>query len=175
MLLQVRNATRGVTVTDRTMPGAERFSERNRAVEVAPEAAIRLVGALLALSVAAVHVADQGGVTAFTAPDWLGWSYRLIEVGGVLTAIVLLLPWPAWPSRLGQAAGWAAGVLLGVAPFVGYLASRTVGVPGDSGDIGNWGDWVGTVSLFAEATLVILSITMLAAWWRQRTPACRPV
>jgi hypothetical protein len=31
-----------------------------------PEVAVRLVGALLALAVAAVHVADQGGVTALT-------------------------------------------------------------------------------------------------------------
>jgi hypothetical protein len=50
----------------------------------APEVAVRLAGALLALAVAAVHVADQGGVTAFNSPDWIGWGYRLIEVGGVL-------------------------------------------------------------------------------------------
>jgi hypothetical protein len=62
----------------------------------APEVAVRLVGALLALAVAAVHVADQGGVTAFNSPDWIGWGYRLIEVGGVLTALALLVPRPAW-------------------------------------------------------------------------------
>jgi hypothetical protein len=33
----------------------------------APEISVRIVGALLALAVAAVHVADQGGVTAFTS------------------------------------------------------------------------------------------------------------
>jgi hypothetical protein len=51
---------------------------------------VRLVGALLALAVAAVHVADQGGVTAFNSPDWIGWGYRMIEVGGVLTALARL-------------------------------------------------------------------------------------
>jgi hypothetical protein len=64
--------------------------------DAAPEVAVRLVGALLALAVAAVHVADQGGVTAFNSPDWIGWGYRLIEVGGVLTALALLVPRPAW-------------------------------------------------------------------------------
>ena len=121
-----------------------------------PDAAVRIVGALLALAVAAVHVADQGGVTAFGSPDWLGWAYRLVEVGGVLTAVVLLAP---RASRL----GWSAAVLLGVGPFLGYLVSRTVGVPGDSSDVGNWGYWVGTVSLFVEAALVVLAIGTLVA------------
>jgi hypothetical protein len=54
----------------------------------------------------------------------------------VLTALVLLLP---RPSRVTPAwAGWAAGVLLGVGPFVAYVLSRSVGVPGDPGDVGNW-------------------------------------
>jgi hypothetical protein len=123
-------------------------------VVAAPDVALRLVGALLALAVAAAHVADQGGVTAFTSPDWLGWSYRLIEVGGVATAIALTLP---RPTRL----GWMAGLLVGVGPFLGFMASRTIGVPGDAADVGNWGDWVGTVALVVEAALVILAVGVL--------------
>jgi hypothetical protein len=130
----------------------------------APEFAVRLVATLLAFAVAAVHVADQGGITGFNSPpDWLGWAYRLIEVGGVLTAVVLLLPWLA-------RVGWAAAVLLGTGPFAGYIASRTVGVPGDHPDIGNWGDWVGTVSLIVEAALVVLSVGVLLAR-RDSSPA----
>jgi hypothetical protein len=122
-----------------------------------PELAVRLVSALLALAVAGVHVADQGGVTAFNSPDWLGWGFRAIEVGGVLTALVLLMPWSAW-------LGWAAGVLLGAGPFLGYLATRSAGVPGDHQDIGNWGYWLGTDSLIVEAALVVLSAGMLLPW-----------
>jgi hypothetical protein len=124
-----------------------------------PVITVRIAGAMLALTIAAVHIADQGGVTAFTSPDWIGWGYRIIEVGGVLTALTLLLPLQA---RLAPAwAGWAAGVLLGIGPFVAYVLSRTVGVPGDPGDVGNWGYWVGTVSLFVEAALVVISVSML--------------
>jgi hypothetical protein len=101
-----------------------------------PEVAVRLAGALLAVAVAAVHVADQGGVTAFSSPDWIGWGFRLIEVGGVLTALALLLPPMA---RLGPAwLRWAVGLLLGAGPFAAYVISRTVGVPGDHSDVGNW-------------------------------------
>jgi hypothetical protein len=123
-------------------------------VTAAPEISVRLMGALLALSVAAVHVADQGGIATLTSPDWIGWGYRLIEVGAVLTALAVLLGRPAW-------LGWAAGALLGAGPFVAYVASRSIGVPGDHPDVGNWGDWVGTVSLFIEATLIVLSVSML--------------
>jgi hypothetical protein len=134
--------------------------------EVRPEISVRLVGALLAVAIAAVHVADQGGVAILNSPAWIGWGYRLIEVGGVLTALVLLVPRPAW---LGPAwLGWAAGVLLGTGPFIAYIASRTVGVPGDPGDIGNWGYWVGTVSLVVEAALVVLSVSVLLALRQRR-------
>jgi hypothetical protein len=73
---------------------------------------------------------------------------------------------PAGPARAGWP-GWAAGVLLGTGPFVAYVASRTVGVPGDPSDVGNWGDWVGTASLVVEAALIALSASTLLAL-RQR-------
>ena len=135
---------------------------------VAPAVMVRFAGAALALAIATAHVADQGGITAFTAPDWLGWAYRLIEVGGVLTAAALI---GARKARL----GWAAGVLLGVAPFLGFLASRTVGVPGDPGDVGNWADWVGTLALVVEAGLVTVSVGMLRARLRRPSPVTMPV
>jgi hypothetical protein len=142
-------------------PALSGAGDRSAQVTVTPEITVRLVGALLALAVAGVHVADQGGITSFTSPSWLGWSYRLIEAGGVITALLLLLPWTAW-------LGWAAALLLGLGPLLGYLTSRTVGVPGDPGDVGNWGYWIGTVSLIIEAALVMLSATTL---WPARRPA----
>ena len=151
-----------------------------------PDMAVRMAGALLALAVSAVHVADQGGVTALASPSWIGWSYRLIEVGGVLTALALLIPSRTLLSRSATLSrsrlmpasaglGWAAGVLLGLGPFVAYLTSRSVGLPGDPGDVGNWGYWVGTVSLFVEAALIVLSVTVLVALWQSsRSAAIAP-
>jgi hypothetical protein len=144
------------------LAAAGRGPARNStASDVIPEIGVRVVGALLALAIAAVHVADQGGITVLNSPSWIGWGYRLIEVGAVLTALTLLLPRSA---TLGLTwLGWGAGVLLGAAPFAAYIVSRTVGLPGDHADIGNWGYWVGTVSLFVEAALVMLSVCMLLA------------
>jgi hypothetical protein len=131
---------------------------------IAPEISVRLVAALLALAVATVHVADQGGITVLNSPPLLGWGFRLIEIGGVLTALVIL----ARPARLARLA-WAAGMLLGAGPFIGYITTRTVGVPGDPHDVGNWGYWIGTVSLIIEAALVTLSASMLLV--RPQRPA----
>src|ERR1700733_15568416 len=64
-----------------------------------PDLPVRLSGALLALAISTVHVADQGGITAMASPSWIGWSYRLIEVGGVLTALALIIPWRTLLSR----------------------------------------------------------------------------
>lgn len=139
----------------------------------AQAAGIGLTGALLAMAVAAVHVADQDGVTTLADPAWIGWGYRVIEVGGLLTALALLLPVLARRVPAGRALarpGWSAALLLGTAPLLGYLASRTISLPGDTGDVGNWGDWVGMVSLFLEAGLIVLSISMLLAL-RARTQA----
>lgn len=76
-------------------------------------------------------------------------------------------------ARQRSRSGWAAGVLLGAGPLIGYLATRTVGLHGDHGDVGNWGYWVGTVSLFVEAALIILSLNMVLAAWR-RSPSAAP-
>jgi hypothetical protein len=133
-----------------------RARDASMGVSAAPVISVRMVGALLALAVAAVHVADQGSITALASPHWIGWGYRLIEVGALLTAAAILLSRPAW-------IGWAAAIPLGAGPFLGYVASRSVGVPGDPGDVGNWGYWVGTVSLVVEAALIVLSVGMLLA------------
>ena len=138
--------------------GADRPGVRAGA---APEMAVRMVGALLALAIAAVHVADQGGISSFASPDWIGWSYRLLEAGALVVAVTLLIPWSAW-------VGWAGAVLLGTGPFAAYVVSRAVGLPGDHGDVGDWGYWVGTVPLAVEAALIVLGVTMLVAY-RQRS------
>jgi|ERR1022692_505063 hypothetical protein len=155
-------------MTDQACAGGTSLSQGNAQVTALPESVVRLAGALLAVGVAAVHVADQGGVTAFDAPDWIGWGYRLIEAGGVLTALALLLPPILWLglTRL----RWAAGLLLGAGPFAAYVVSRTVGMPGDHADIGNWGYWLGTVSLVIEAALTVLCAGMLLALRPRSSP-----
>jgi hypothetical protein len=150
----------GQFMTQEMISYQERSSQASERSGV-PDVGVRLASALLALAIAAVHVADQGSVTVLADQNWIGWGYRLIEAGGILTALALLLAplmriIPAWLP-------WAAGVLLGAVPFLAYLATRSIGLPGDHADVGNWGDWVGTVALLCEAALVTLSVSTIQA------------
>jgi hypothetical protein len=109
---------------------------------------------MLALGIVAAHVSDQGGITKLSDPHWIGWSYRLVEVGGLATAVVIILLGRWRPV-------WAAAILLGAGPMLAYLTSRTIGLPGDSEDVGNWSNWVGTMSLLFEGSLLVVAIGAL--------------
>src|SRR5262249_59265648 len=88
---------RGESVTQQTVARGMN-SDLVSARGAAPEFAVRFAGALMAVAVAAVHVADQGGITVMADPAWIGWGDRLIRVRGVLTPLILLLPRPARPA-----------------------------------------------------------------------------
>jgi hypothetical protein len=133
---------------------------------VVSRVAVRFVAGLLAVAVAVAQVADQGGVTALAAPQWLGWSYRLIEVAGVVTALGL-----AW-RRSVLIASWA-GLVVGTGPILGYLASRTIGVSGDPADVGNWSDWAGTAAVLVEVGLATVSVALLRMSLDDRQPTVK--
>src|SRR5690348_15329274 len=59
--------------------------------------------------------------------------------------------------------GWALGLLVAGGALLGYVLSRTVGLPGGlTDDIGNWLDPLGVVSIVAEALFVALAGRVLA-------------
>jgi hypothetical protein len=127
-----------------------------------------LTTAMLSITVSVIHVLDQGGITKYAgSPWWLGWGYRAVEVGGVLTALALAAHRRWMPT-------WLAAFLVGLGPSTVFLLTRLVGLPGDPGDFGNWGDPLGTASLFVEGTLMLTAVLrhldQLAAGHRRRGP-----
>ena len=122
----------------------------------------RWAGALLSLAVAAIHVVDQGGITATRDPYYIGVAYHVLEIAAVVTAVLLLIGL----VRL----GWllAAGVALG--PLLGYILSRSSGLPDYSDDVGNWTEPLGLFSLAVEGTLLLLSVPLCVRSMRRRTP-----
>ena len=114
-----------------------------------------LTTAMLSVTVAVIHVLDQGGITNYAgSPWWLGGGYWAVEIGGVLAALALVIARRWIPS-------WVAAFLVGFGPFVAYLLTRIVGLPGDPGDVGNWSDPLGTASLFVEGTLMLMAGSIL--------------
>jgi hypothetical protein len=70
---------------------------------------------------------------------------------------------------------WAGAALLAAGPLVGYILSRTTGLPSAKGDIGNWSEPLGLASMFIEGCLVALAAyrLVLLAPARAAQPATR--
>jgi hypothetical protein len=117
------------------------------------EASARILAALGVAGIAIIHILDAADT--YQSTRWLFWFYIALIVAAVPVAC-LLLQWSS--SRV-----WllAAGLALG--PFVGYLLSRSTGLPGDTGDIGNWLETLGMMSLFVEGCVIALAVTRYLA------------
>jgi hypothetical protein len=113
----------------------------------------RAVGAVGCLAVAAIHVIDQGGVPGFKDPGYVQILYYILEVAGVVAAILLVSNYVkrGWVLSLGVAAG----------PILGYVLSRGPGLPDYRDDIGNWAEPLGVISLIVEGVLLIVTLMML--------------
>ncbi|HXW32966.1 MAG TPA: hypothetical protein VEJ87_00165 [Acidimicrobiales bacterium] len=126
-----------------------------RSKSLVPDWPTALTTAMLSITVGVLHVLDQGGITKYAgSPWWLGWGYRLVEIGSVVTALALM-------ARRRWIPSWFAALFVGFGPFTVFLLTRLVGLPGDPSDFGNWGDPLGTASLFVEGTLMLTATTAL--------------
>lgn len=113
----------------------------------------RLVSAVLAVGVVIIHVIDQGGIPGAKDPAYVGTGYHVLEILGLVTAVLLLVrsSVPAWLLALGVGAG----------PLVGYVLSRGPGLPNYTDDRGNWTEPLGLISLVVEFLLVAVSASVL--------------
>jgi hypothetical protein len=122
------------------------------------ESTARLLGATAVLAIGVIHILDAVGT--YQSTRWIFWAYMAVIFASVPVALVLLHS--ASPLAWGAAGGVAAG------PFLGYLWSRTIGLPGDAPDVGNWLCTLGMASLFVESALLALSATRLRIWRQSR-------
>jgi hypothetical protein len=113
---------------------------------------VLVVGASLALAIAVIHLQDQGGLLGDQSPVWLKYGYYMVEICSTISAALIIR---------GKTLGWLLGLVSSIGPMSGYVLSRTVGLPGDSGDVGNWGYVLGTVSLIVEGCFVVLAVICL--------------
>jgi hypothetical protein len=127
------------------------------------EQAARLLGVVGLAGIALIHVLDAPDT--FQGVKYIFWLYIAIIVGAIPFSLLLL----QWSSPL----AWFGPALLAAGPLLGYLLTRTVGLPGDSGDVGNWLDSLGLASLFVEVAVLSLSLARLGAGsrWRKRPAA----
>ncbi len=96
-------------------------------------------------AIIAIHTSELSSKTDETS--YLGFGYMLLVAAG-LVAIVLM-------SHRDRR-GWMLAGALSTATIVGFVLTRTTGLPGAHGDIGNWGETLAVWSLLAEGFVVAL-------------------
>src|SRR4051794_4625906 len=127
--------------------------------EVARDWATRSVVAVGLAGIALIHLLDSIG--KYHETRYVFWMYVALMVGSLATAFAVL-------HTRARVAFVAAAGLAGSA-IVGFVLSRTTGLPHASGDIGNWTEPLGLASLFVEGVVVAASIYALAAGRRVAT------
>jgi hypothetical protein len=107
----------------------------------------RAVGVVALAGIALIHLLDSIG--KFSETPYIAWMYIGLMAGSVTVAAALV---HSRDRRL-----WLAAGGLAASAIVGYVLSRTTGLPNATADIGNWTEPLGLASLFVEGALVAIS------------------
>lgn len=111
-----------------------------------PKAAVWLGIALIVVT-GLVHFVDAPD--AFEEATYKGLLFMANGLGALVAAYGILR---------GARWGWWLGLLVAGGAFVGYVASRTIGLPGLPPEPDAWLEPLGVVSLLAEGGLVALAL-----------------
>ena len=114
--------------------------------EPRPFESVRAVVAVGVLAVGLIHTLDLQSKLHET--PYLGVAYVALIVASLAVAAGVLI---GTDERWMTIAG-----LVALTPMVGYVVSRSVGLPGSTGDIGNWLEPLGVASLFVESAVLVL-------------------
>lgn len=107
----------------------------------------RSLGIMGLVAVALIHLLDSG--SKFHETPYIFWMYVGLMIASLIVGASLL--------HVESHVAWVvAGVLAGLT-MIGFVISRTVGLPYASNDIGNWGEQLGLASLFIEGCVVALA------------------
>jgi hypothetical protein len=85
---------------------------------------------------------------------YVGWLFVALSVVSVVFAVLVV--------RWDTPAVWAASGQLTLLAVVGFVASRTVGLPQIADDIGNWTEPLGYPAVAAELLASLLAVVVLA-------------
>jgi hypothetical protein len=111
------------------------------------------------VAIALVHLLDVKD--KFEEVPYLG----VLFIGLIVTSLVLAEAL----IRADEPLIWVGAGLMAAATILGYVLSRSVGLPGEGGgEIGNWWEGLGLASLLVEGVVVWLAVVRLTP---MRAPA----
>jgi hypothetical protein len=110
--------------------------------------------------IALIHVLQLPG--AFSETFYLG----LLFIGAIVAALALA----ATLTRVSDRGVWTATAALPGLILLGYVLSRTTGLPDATNDVGEWEEPLGLASMVAEGLVVCVSGAVLASSRQARGP-----
>ncbi len=123
----------------------------NRSPEANRSPSLHLLGLALLAITAWIHfvdIPDKLGETAY-----LGWAYILLVAGCAAAG--------AWLLSSHWRRGYVLGIVISLGAIIGFVLTRTTGLPHATGDIGNWAEVSGIWALISEAAFVVLGVAAL--------------
>ena len=142
---------------------ASRSVSATRSPALADDPAVRAVTAIGLMTIGIIHALEIPG--QLSGAVWLTIGFCLLAVIAPVAGLWLL----ARPSLL----AWEFAALVCGAAEAGYILTRSVPVPGDTGDVGNWLEPLGVAALITEGIVLILAALVLAGVYRA-SRASRP-
>ena len=106
--------------------------------------AVQGASIVLILVTGAIHFIDAPG--SFGDAPYKGWLFLANGIAAVVAAVGIHRSERTW--------GWGLGVLVAGGALVGYVISRTVGLPGLAPDV--WLEPLGILALMVEAAFIAL-------------------
>ncbi len=107
----------------------------------------RWIGIVLILIIGLIHAIDAPD--SFSDAIYKGWLFYANGVGAVIAAYGIYSK-HKW--------GWTLGFLIAAGSFVGYVVSRTVGLPQIPAEPDAWLEPLGVASLIAEGLFVTVFV-----------------
>jgi hypothetical protein len=143
------------------MPVHNGSDVQRRASDAVNDAVSRTVAIGALGGIALIHVLELPD--AFAETTYLGILFVCAVVASLLLAATL--------TRTTDRRVWAAACALPVLILLGYVLSRTSGLPGFSDDVGVWSEPLGLASMVVEGLLICLTAELLATRWSARVGA----
>ena len=111
---------------------------------------LRIIAVVAIVATGLVHLATARD--SFGEATYKGLLFVANGVGALVAAVGVYRDRADW--------GWLLGALVAGGAFLGYVLSRTVGLPGLPAEPGAWFEPLGVASLVAEAVfLIVFAVT----------------
>src|SRR3954447_22831193 len=120
---------------------------------LAREISTRSVAAVGLAGIALIHLLDSLG--KFQETPYMGWMYVGLMISCLAVAAALL--------HTHSREAWVATIALPASAIVGFVLTRTTGLPQAHGDVGNWSEPLGLAALFVEGTVIAVAGYALGA------------